>query len=409
MSDALHSARPRTAKLPFHNGRVDLSDETEVANLMEVIGDAELPPVVESAAEPFVGITTDGMTVPDLFHLADEGLDGKRLVRAAEGYLEGLRPEQLTAAVLPLDAPEWRLWINAFLTFPEHGLLLDDLAEPQRRAALDVIAASMSGAGFRNVRAAMRLNAELGDICPGYEDTLREFKYWFTIFGTPSVTEPWGWQLLGHHLDLHCLVVGNQLVMTPTFLGTEFDGHTLFAEHYRAAAELLGSLTSTQRRQAVLYPSISSTDLPWELGGAIDGRHRAGAGRDNRVIPYEGIKGDALSLGQRELLLAVARPYLAALPPGPFEAKRAQVQRHIEETRFAWIGGSDPGEACYYRMHGPVLLVEYDNHSGIFLDNPEPEPYHVHTIVRTPNGNDYGRDLLRSHHQRHHHVSAETG
>jgi hypothetical protein len=32
-------------------------------------------------------------------------------------------------------------------------------------------------------------------------------------------------------------------------------------------------------------------------------------------------------------------------------------------------------------------------------------PYkeHIHAVVRTPNGNDYGKDLLRQHYERHAH------
>ena len=76
--------------------------------------------------------------------------------------------------------------------------------------------------------------------------------------------------------------------------------------------------------------------------------------------------------------------------------------RHLGQTHLAWIGTWDEGAPFYYRVHSPVLLIEYDNHPGIFLDNDEPEPFHVHTIVRTPNGGDYGKDLLRQHYARHH-------
>jgi hypothetical protein len=31
-------------------------------------------------------------------------------------------------------------------------------------------------------------------------------------------------------------------------------------------------------------------------------------------------------------------------------------------------------------------------------------PYRIHTVVRTPNGNDYGKDLLRQRHQRFDHT-----
>lgn len=75
---------------------------------------------------------------------------------------------------------------------------------------------------------------------------------------------------------------------------------------------------------------------------------------------------------------------------------------HLDETRFAWRGLHGESNAFYYRVHSPVMLIEYDNHPGIFLDNDEPERFHVHTIVREPHGNDYGQDLLAQHYARHH-------
>ena len=43
-----------------------------------------------------------------------------------------------------------------------------------------------------------------------------------------------------------------------------------------------------------------------------------------------------------------------------------------------------------------MILIELDHHPGILLDNDEPEPFHVHTIVRIPNGGDYGMELVRA-------------
>jgi hypothetical protein len=42
----------------------------------------------------------------------------------------------------------------------------------------------------------------------------------------------------------------------------------------------------------------------------------------------------------------------------------------------------------------------------VFLTNAEPAKFHVHTIVRTPNGNDYGLDLLRLHYEQSPHHQA---
>ena len=65
-----------------------------------------------------------------------------------------------------------------------------------------------------------------------------------------------------------------------------------------------------------------------------------------------------------------------------------------------------PGE-FYYRVHSPVILVEFDHQRGIALANDEPSRDDIHTVVRTPNGNDYGRDLLRQHHERFDHARAD--
>ena len=89
------------------------------------------------------------------------------------------------------------------------------------------------------------------------------------------------------------------------------------------------------------------------------------------------------------------------------------VERHLLKTHFCWAGGMGEDNAFYYRIQSPVVMIEFDHHKGVVLNNPTPEKFHVHTIVRTPNGNDYGMDILRLHyetaphhkaaHQHHHH------
>lgn len=402
MTALVNGYGPRPANLPLRRGAVDFADEAGVATMLELVGDAELPPVESTAATPFVGITTDGRRHTGLFELADEAAPTAQAAQMASTYLACLDATERVKAVLPLDATEWQMWSNAFLTFPEHGLLLQELSDAKRRAAMAVIKASISAAGFDRMRHAMQLNAALGELIGAYNDTLTEYCYWFTVFGAPSSHEPWGWQLQGHHVDLHCLFVGRQVVLTPSFLGVEFDGEIVFAEHQRRARELMESLGPAQRDRALLYGSMLSAELPHELAGVVDGRHRAGAGRDNLILPHAGLAGDQLTSGQRELLLALTDPYLDSLPEGPRAHRRAQIQRHLDSTHLAWIGTWDDGAPFYYRVHSPVVLIEYDNHPGIFLDNDEPEPFHVHTIVRTPNGGDYGKDLLRQHYSRHH-------
>jgi hypothetical protein len=83
----------------------------------------------------------------------------------------------------------------------------------------------------------------------------------------------------------------------------------------------------------------------------------------------------------------------------------ANVRQHLDETHFMWMGGIGPQDVFYYRIHSPVLLIEFDHQPGIAFDSKEPTRVHIHTVVRTPNGNDYGKDYLRQHHARFQHVN----
>jgi uncharacterized protein DUF3500 len=397
-----HGYHPRSGHLPLRRGAVDFTDQDGVKVMLDLVAGAELPPVDTGALEPFVGITADGLPAVGL-DAGGDGFDPTPAVRAATAYLQRLDSAQRQAAVLPLEVPEIRMWSNAFLTFPEHGLLLQELSEEQRLSALAVIESTMSATGFARLCRAMQLNAKLGQFVQDYHDSLTQWCYWFTIFGDPQLNQPWGWQLAGHHIDLHAVIVDQRLVVTPAFLGCEFEAHTIFHDHRRTALTLMDSLGAHRQSKALLHGSMLSADLPAALAGKVDGRHLSGAGRDNRVLPYEGVRGDDMTAGERELLLQLLKVYLANIPAGgPRESRIQAIEKHLDETHLAWIGQWDAESPFYYRVHSPVVLVEYDNHPGIFLDNDEPEPFHVHTIVRTPNGGDYGKNLLRNHYHRHH-------
>jgi hypothetical protein len=82
-----------------------------------------------------------------------------------------------------------------------------------------------------------------------------------------------------------------------------------------------------------------------------------------------------------------------------------EVEAHLDETHFAWMGATGDEGPFYYRVQSPVVLIEFDHHPGIVFDNLTPSPHHIHSIIRTPNGGDYGADLLRQHHDRFDHSS----
>jgi hypothetical protein len=85
----------------------------------------------------------------------------------------------------------------------------------------------------------------------------------------------------------------------------------------------------------------------------------------------------------------------------------AEIEARLDETYFAWIGEISPDAVFYYRIHSPVVLIEFDHQRPVgirhLVETRGPIREHVHAVVRTPNGNDYGKDLLRQHYQQHPH------
>lgn len=358
-------------------------------------------------AEPFKGITTDGTVVPGLYKLEPNDAPVAAMTDAAQALLGLLTAEQRAASCFAVSSDAWRRWQNTEMYLEDYGLRLEEIAAAQRDAVLAVLRVSLSAKGYQMSRDVMRLNRFLGDLvgCPA---VLGEWSFNFCLFGVPSTSEPWGWQLFGHHLSLNCLVIGGQMVLTPCFWGAEpshadvgpFAGTTLFEDEERAGLTLMRSFTPEQQRRAIVAHSMVGGDLPTGRRHFADNLHLGGAQQDNRVIPYEGILGSDLSPVQRRNLLDLIGRYIAPLPEGPEKQRMSEIERRLGDTHFCWIGGFAEDSTFYYRVQSPVVMIEFDHHIGVFLTNAEPAKFHVHTIVRTPNGNDYGLDLLRLHYAR---------
>ena len=243
----------------------------------------------------------------------------------------------------------------------------------------------------------MKLNESMREIT-GRDDELGEWLYWLSVLGEPSLDGPWGWQFDGHHLNVNCFLLGGQMVMTPMFMGSEpvavdigkHAGTRVFQAEESTALNLARTLSAEQRSKAIV-----SEDIP---PGVF-----TGAFRDNFEMRYEGIKFDDLSSRQQALMFDLIGAYINRMRSDHAQLKMEEIRQHLDETHFAWMGGTDEDSVFYYRVHSPVVLIEFDHQGGIFLDNDEPTRNHIHTVVRTPNGNDYGKDLLRQHREQVNH------
>ena len=124
---------------------------------------------------------------------------------------------------------------------------------------------------------------------------------------------------------------------------------------------------------------------------------------DNVDLDYAGLPGSKLDATQRRLLLAVVDEYVGNIDNGHAKVKMSEVEKHLDRTYFAWIGGTTEESVYYYRIHSPVVLIEFDHQRRVApFRSREPSRDHIHAVIRTPNGNDYGKDLLRQHYEHHH-------
>ena len=348
-------------------------------------------------AEPFRGLTSDGRVEPGLFSLRETGLSDEGMRAAAKAWLDSLDAGQRDAALFSVDSDTWSRWSNIHAFLMRHGAMMERMSSGQRVLAFNLLRESFSPSGFELARNIMKLNESMREIT-GSEEELGEWLYWLSVLGEPSPDEPWGWQYDGHHLNVNCFLLGGQMVMTPMFMGSEpvavdigkHAGTRVFQKEESIALSLARTLSGEQRRKAIV-----SYDVP---PGVF-----TGAFRDNFEMRYEGIKFDDLSSHQQAIMFDLISIYINRMRSDHAQLKMEEIRQHLNKTHFAWMGGTDEDSVFYYRVHSPVILIEFDHQNGIFLDNDEPSRNHIHTVVRTPNGNDYGKDLLRQHRERFNH------
>ncbi|MGH7445962.1 MAG: DUF3500 domain-containing protein [Longimicrobiales bacterium] len=350
----------------------------------------------ERQLEEFRGITTNGTVVADLFPLRATGVSTEPMRSAAAAFIEGLTPEQRTRTLFDIDSDEWRLWNNVH-RYQRQGTSFREMTEAQRALAFDMIRAGLSARGFEKSRNVMRLNGHLADVL-NRPDEYGEFLYWLTIMGRPSPTEPWGWQLDGHHLIINYFVLGDQVVMTPTFMGSEpvsatsgrFAGTRVMQEEQSRGLGFMRLLDDAQRERATIETAKTRNNA------------LAQAFRDNLELDHAGIRASELTAPQRENLLDVIAEYVDNMSPGHARVRLEEVREHLDDTWFAWMGDMSDDAVFYYRIHSPVILIEFDHQLPVALEGPRvPDRRHIHSVVRTPNGNDYGKDLLRQHYEQH--------
>lgn len=306
-----------------------------------------------------------------------------RIVDAATTFIGTLDEAARTKATRAFNHDDRFQWF--FTPVERRGLPLKEMTEQQRSAALALLQSATSSQGFQKATGVMRLEQILGQL-EQRPDRRDPENYHFWIFGTPSLDQPWGWRFEGHHISLNFTAADGITVSTPSFIGAHparvpsgpFAGWRLLAHEEDLGRSLLRTFDQAQLQRVVI-----SETAPRDI---VTGNSRKAS-----IESMVGLPVAEMNAEQRALFMRLLAEYVNNIEP---ELARARIQRieaaGIERLHFAWAGSAEPGGPHYYRIHGPTVLIEYDN--------TQSNANHIHSVWRDLE-NDFGEDLLRRHYE----------
>ncbi len=314
------------------------------------------------------------------------------MARAAAAFLAALESAQRRAATFPFAQDERMNW--HYVPRSRSGVAFKEMSAGGRAAAHELIKASLSSVGYAKAVNVMRLEEALRQL-ETFGGLLRDpEKYYVSVFGVPDAAAPWGWRLEGHHLSLNfTLVPGRDVSVTPAFFGANpaevpsgpQRGLRTLADEQDLAFALARGVDPRLRGRFVIAPESP--------GDIVSGPGRA----DSLKMPA-GIGLGELGAEQRTLALRLVETYARNMRADVADEELRRVREAgAENIRFAWAGAIDPKQPHYYRLHGPTLLIEYDNSQN--------RANHIHSVWHDPR-NDFGVDPLRAHYDSgdHRHV-----
>lgn len=307
------------------------------------------------------------------------------LASAMKSFRASLSSERLADASFPLGDKESYSWTNtpAGRNEDRGGIRFDALSKDQLTRFYEVLNVFLSDDGYTKVSLITKqTETHISNINPSFWSSN---PYYIALFGNPETDGSWGFQLDGHHLALNFLVHGDAVFILPAFIGTRpatVNGTEVLEAESRNAFALLNSLNENQRTEAIQT-----------------GRRRLQVGPGRSTDPFLnydysefvgiGLKASEMNAPQKENLRNLIKTYVYNLETEFADVWMADIDAGLDDTYFVWMGGTNNNDPIYYRVFNPAVWIEFNHEGGSNLD-------HIHTITRSPNGNDYGIFALNS-------------
>jgi hypothetical protein len=309
----------------------------------------------------------------------------QRIADQANRFLSLLDDSQRKLVLIAFDAANRLDW--HYIPRSRSGLSLGDMKPAQAEAARSLFATVLNDQGLKLLDGVRLVEGVLREQQGSWRDPGR---YYLSVFGTPG-RFPWGWRFEGHHLSLNvALPAAGHVAVTPFFAGAHpatvrdgaHKGFRLLGAAEDLARQIMTGLPEAQRRTAL-------------IANRSFGEIVASPQREQDLGQPRGLELAAMDGASRQLVEALMDRFLGTLTPDLAAAQKQRVmEQGLERFRFAWAGSLLAGEAYYFRIHGPVTLIEHDNTQN--------GANHIHSVWRDLAA-DFGHDALAEHYRRQPH------
>ena len=353
-----------------------------------------------------------GLSHPPAHRAVPGHLNTTLVTFAAMALYDALDDEQRRRVVVPMADADRTHW-NFLPESGRRGVPLRDLTQAQRYLAHRLVAQSLSVEGYAQVVQVMSLEHVLRELnAPVFGHVAAHFRdpegYFLTLFDQPQPDRDWGWRLVGHHLSLNITVAGQDLLSaTPLLLGSEpgrIGPFRILGKEEDLGFALLGQLDEEQSAVATIHatppPDFASRCVPvlgdeeWPDEHGVGRRDAPITDADRRALRWvkgqpRGLARSRMDTGQKAAFDELVHAFLGRLKPEHVDDERQRIlAAGQDELHFVWAGSSRVDEPHYFRVEGPVTLIEFDN--------TEDHANHVHCVWRDP-ANDFGADVLARH------------
>jgi uncharacterized protein DUF3500 len=312
---------------------------------------------------------------------------GLIMTETANRFLAALDSQQRAKATFKFDDEERLNW--HFIPKERKGLPFREMSPFQKHLASALLSAGLSQTGYIKAVTIMSLEDVLRIVENDSGERRNPEKYYFSIFGRPSVAGPWGYRVEGHHFSQNYTVLDGEVSDGPSFFGANpaevrqgpRKGLRTLVLEDELGFEMIQSLEIPQRKIAIVDPTAYKDIL------TAASRKAALAGQPS------GFPASKMSTKQFDTLMALMHVYAHNIPGQLAERREEQIKKTNRDVQFAWSGGIDQGEPHYYRVQTAAFLIEFDD--------TQDGANHIHSVWRDFSG-DFGEDLLKRHYETGH-------